>query len=66
MGQKKYAINNTHGMKKNRLYKMEKLLSNKNMVKVTEVDFQIGKDSFKGNGLMKGWDAKVDEFASKL
>ena len=63
---KKYGIINTHGMKKNRLYKMEKLLSKKNMVKVAEVDFQIGKDSFKGNGLMKGWEAKVDEFTSKL
>lgn len=66
MGEKRYAIINTHGMKKNRLYKMEKLLSKKNMVKVAELDFQIGKDSFQGLGLMTGWEAKVDEFAKKL
>ena len=66
MEEKRYAIINTHGMKKNRLYKMEKLLSKRNMVKVAEVDFQIGKDSFTGNGLMKGWEAKVDEFTIKL
>jgi flavodoxin len=64
--EKKYAIINTHGMKKNRLYKMEKLLSKKNMIKVAEVDFQIGKDSFQGNGLMNEWETKVDEFANKL
>lgn len=66
MEEKRYAIINTHGMKKNRLYKMEKLLSKKNMVKVAEVDFQIGKETIEGLKLKKGWDAKVDEFASKL
>ena len=45
MEEKKYGIINTHGMKKNRLNKMEKLLSNKKMVKIAEVDFQVGKDA---------------------
>ena len=66
MEEKRYGIINTHAMKKNRLYKMEKLLSKKNMVKVAEVDFQVGKDAQTGNGLMKGWDAELDEFAGKL
>jgi len=66
MEEKKYGIINTHGMKKNRLNKMEKLLSNKKMVKIAEVDFQVGKDANTGNGLMDGWEAKLDEFAGKL
>ena len=66
MEEKKYGIINTHAMDKNRLYKMEKLLSKKNMVKMAEVGFQVGKDAKTGNGLMKGWEAKLDEFAGKL
>ena len=66
MEEKKYGIINTHGMKKDRLYKMENLLSKKKMVKVAGVDFQVGKDANTGNGLMKGWEAKLDEFAGKL
>ena len=66
MEEKKYGIINTHGMKKNRLNKMEKLLSNKKMVKIAEVDFQVGKDANTGNGLMEGWEVKLDEFAGKL
>ena len=63
---KKYGIINTHGMDKNRLYKMEKLLSKKNMVKVADVDFKVGKDISSGNALMDGWETKLDEFAGKL
>jgi len=66
MEKKRYAIINTHAMEKNRLYKMEKLLSKKNMVKVAEIDFKVGKDAQTGNGLMQDWEAKLDEFASKL
>jgi len=66
MEEKRYGIINTHAMKKNRLYKMEKLLYKKNMAKVAELDFQVGKDAQTGNGLMKGWEAKLDEFAGKL
>ncbi|MBC7128221.1 MAG: hypothetical protein H5T45_00610 [Thermoplasmatales archaeon] len=63
---KKYAIINTHGMENSKLHKMEKILSKKKMVKIAEVDFKVGKDAFTGNGLMKGWERKVEDFASKL
>lgn len=63
---RKYGIINTHAMNKNRLSKMEKLLSKKSMVKVAEVDFKVGKDSETGNGLPEGWQPRVDEFAGKL
>jgi len=66
MNGKKYAIINTHGMDKNRLYKMEKLLSKKNMVKVEGVDFKVGTNIKSGNALLEGWEAKLDEFAGKL
>jgi flavodoxin len=66
MDGKKYGIINTHGMKKSRLSKMENLLSKKNMVKIAEVDFQVGKDAQSGNGLMENWDTKLDDFAQKL
>jgi flavodoxin len=66
MDGKKYGIINTHAMKKNRLYKMENLLSKKNMVKVAGVDFQVGKEANSGNGLMSDWESKLDEFINKL
>ena len=66
MEEKKYGIINTHAMDKNRLYKMEKLLTKMKMVKVAGVEFQVGKDAQTGNGLMEGWEAKLDEFAGKL
>jgi len=66
MENKKYGIINTHGMEKNKLNKMEKLLFKKNMVKVAEVDFQVGKNANTGNGLMEGWEKKIDDFANKL
>jgi len=66
MEEKKYGIINTHGMNKNWLYKMEKLLSKKKMVKVAGVDFQVGKDANSGNGLMEGWESKLDEFSIKI
>ncbi len=66
MEEKKYGIINTHGMKKNWLNKMEKLLSKKKMVKVAAVDFHVGKDAQTGNALADGWEAKLDEFAGKL
>ena len=53
-------------MKKNKLLKMEKILSNKKMEKVAEVDFQVGDGSQTGNGLMNDWKAKLDGFAEKL
>ena len=66
MNGKKYGIINTHGMDKDRLYKMEKLLSKKNMVKVAGVDFKVGKEIKSGNALMEGWEVKIDEFSEKL
>ena len=66
MSGKKYGIINTHGMDKNRLPKMEKLLLKHNMVKVADVDFKVGKDIKSGNALMEGWEAKIDEFSKKL
>lgn len=66
MNGKKYGIINTHGMDKNRLSKMEKLLSNKNMVKVASVDFKVGKDIKSGNALIDDWKAKIDDFSKKL
>jgi hypothetical protein len=63
----KYGIINTHAMPtRNQLAKMEKLLGKKQMVKVAAVDFRVGPDSRTGNGLMAGWEAKLDEFAGKL
>ena len=66
MDGRKYGLINTHGMDRNWLGKMEKLLSKKNMEKVAEVDFKVGKDANTGNGLLDGWETKVDEFAGKL
>lgn len=66
MDKKKFGIINTHGMNRNWLDKMEKLLSKKNMVMVAGVDFQVGKSADTGNDLMEGWEQKLDEFAEKL
>ena len=66
MNGKKYGIINTHGMDKNRLSKMEKLLSKKDMIKVADVDFKVGKDIKSGNALVDGWETKIDEFAKNL
>ena len=63
---KKYGIINTHGMDKNRLGQMEKILSKKNMVKVAEVDFKIGKDIKSGNAFLEDYKPKIEEFAGKL
>jgi len=67
MNGKKYGIINTYGMKKDRLDKMEKLLSKKKMVKVAGVEFHVEGDGVQtGNGLMNGWEAKIDTFVEKL
>ena len=66
MDGKKYGIINTHGMDRDWLGKMEKLLTKKKMEKVAGIDFKVGKDANTGNGLMDGWETKVDEFAEKL
>jgi len=66
MDEKKYGIINTHGMKRNWLPKMERLLSKKNMVKAAEVHFQVGKDAQTGNALTGGWESKLETFAQQL
>jgi hypothetical protein len=53
-------------MEKSRLNKMDKLLSKKKMVKVADVDFQVGKNANTGNGLKDGWETKLDQFTTKL
>jgi flavodoxin len=63
---KSYGIMNTHGMKKNRLRTMEKLLLKKNMVKKAEVDFQIGKDMKSGNAFLGDWQSKLSAFAEHI
>jgi flavodoxin len=66
MEENKYCIINTHAMEKNCLHKMDALLTKKKMVKVADLDFKVGKDANTGNGLIEGWEAKVDEFIEKL
>ena len=67
MDGRRYGIMNTYGMKKDRLDKMEKILSKKKMVKVAGVGFHVEGDGVQtGNGLLSGWEARLDEFAGKL
>ena len=66
MDNKKYGIINTHGMDKNRLDQMEKILSKKNMIKVAGVDFKVGKDIKSGNAFIEDYKPKMKEFAEKL
>ncbi len=66
MDQKKYGIINTHGMDRNWLGKMEKLLSKKNMEMVAGVDFKVGKEANTGNALMDGWESQLDTFIDKI
>jgi flavodoxin len=63
---KPYGVINTHAMKKDRLYKMEKILKKKAMVKRAGLEFTVGEDVQSGLGLPQGWEATVDAFADKL
>jgi len=45
---------------------MEKILSKKDMVKVAEVDFQVGKNLTSGNVFIGDWESKLEEFAKKI
>lgn len=64
---KKFAIINTHAMKKkNWLKGMDRILSKKGMVKLAEVDFRIGDGQEKGEGLHEGWQQKLDGFLEKI
>ncbi len=67
MPDKKYGIINTHAMKnKNWLKSMEKMLNKKQMTKIAEIDFHIGKGQESGTGLEEGWEDKLDSFVSQL
>ena len=67
MDGRNYGLINTHGMNKDRLDKMEKILSKKHMVKLAGVEFHVEGDRVQtGDGLPSGWEAKMDEFAGKL
>jgi flavodoxin len=63
---KRYALINTHGMKKPRaLPKMEKILTKKKkMVKVSEIHFQVGEDANLGNALPAGYEAQLVQWVA--
>ena len=64
---RKYALINTHGMKKARgLPRMEKILAGKKMVKAGEIDFQVGDGTDKGNGLPDGYEAQLAQWADRF
>jgi flavorubredoxin len=63
---KKCGVINTHGMKRNWLGKMEKLVNKKNMELVASVDFRMGKQVNDGNGLEGDWEEQLTSFANKL
>jgi len=62
----KYALINTHGMKKNVLHKMDKILSKKGMLKVADIDFRVGEGVRTGDGLPSFWEKNIDDFFEKL
>ena len=67
MENKKFAIINTHGMKKkNWLKSMKKILAKKNMDEIAEIDLRIGDGQEKGEGLSDDWQDKIDEFIDKI
>lgn len=67
MAGRRYALINTHGMKKARgLPRMEKILAIKKMVKAAEIDFQVGDGSDKGNGLPAGHEVRLAAWADGL
>jgi len=67
MDGKKYGIINTHGMKRNWLPSMEKILSKrKNMEQVAAADFRVGKDDDGELDFLEDWQAKLDAFADRL
>ena len=66
MEDEKYGIINTHGMNRNWLGKMEKLLSKKKMIKTAEVSFQVGKNAKEGDAIIGNWEEKLDGFVKEL
>ncbi len=67
MEEKKYGIMNTHGMKRNWLKNMEKILSKKGMEKLAEVEFKIGKEGAEeGEALPDDWKERLDRFLEDI
>ncbi len=67
MNNKKFGVINTHASKSGKwLVKMGKILDNKGMVRVAEVDFQILGGMNDQSKIVEGWEAKLDEFCFKL
>jgi flavodoxin len=64
---RKYALINTHAMKKARgLPRMEKILAGKGMVKAGEIDFQVGDGADRGCGLPAGYEVRLSGWADGL
>ncbi len=63
---KRYGVINTHRMKRNWLKSMNKALAKKKMIKVADLDFNVGDETESGNGLPEGWEMQLDEFVEKL
>ena len=64
---KRYAIINTHGMKRDWLHAMEKILSKKKkMEQVAAADFRVGEVAEDKLGFLEDWQAKLDAFAEQL
>ncbi len=64
---KRYAIINTHAMKRNWLKNMDKILSKKGMEKLAEVDFKIGKEGAEeGEALPDDWKERLDRFLEDI
>jgi menaquinone-dependent protoporphyrinogen IX oxidase len=63
---KKYGVINTHGMKRNWLRSMEKMLKKKKMEKLAAVDFRVGEVAEDTLGLMDDWETHLAGFAASL
>jgi flavodoxin len=63
---KKYAVINTHGMKRNWISSMKKSLDNKQMVFQASVDFIVEKNDDKKLELPSGWEQTLSDFSAKL
>ncbi len=66
MDGKKCAVVNTHGMKRNWIRSMQRMLSKKKMVTVTAADFRVGEVAGEQLGLLEGWETTLDAFAGRL
>ncbi len=67
MENKNYGVINTHGMKRNWLKNMEKILNKKGMVKIAEADFKIGKEGAEeGRALPEDWQDRLDAFVEEM